>query len=129
MGIIKGQKEGRPTNLYKWNRMNLSIFDIPRWANFAGTYAIFSQKKCIYVGQSNNIFLRLNRHLRIASYSSGWFIKRKKDEYYLLDVEIAIKKEKIKYERLMIEKRLIVKLKPIFNLRLKLIKEPVNGMV
>jgi len=97
--------------LYKWNRIDLTKYDIPKWINFTGTYVIFSEGKCIYVGQSSNIENRLRQHLTTARYSSGW----KSGWGYLSQVFVVVKKEKKEYERLMIEARFIAKLKPKFN--------------
>ena len=97
--------------LYKWNRMNLTKYIIPKWVSFAGTYAIFSEGKCVYVGQSSNINVRLRKHLQMARYSCGW----KSGWGYLSKISVAVKKEKREYERLMTEARFIAKLKPKFN--------------
>jgi len=110
----------KPKNLFKWNRIDLTRYDIPKWSNFPGTYILFENKKCIYIGQSSNIFARINRHLRLSWYSTCcWWLRRKEGEEHLRNIFLIIKKEKKEYERLMIEKRLIVRLKPKFNIKLK----------
>ena len=102
----------------KWVRFILDETvnsNFPINLDFAGNYVIFVNRKCIYIGQSENIKKRLKDHIQIARYSNTW----KTSWGYFLKIEIAVRKEKIKFERIMIESRLIYKIKPLFNQLLK----------
>jgi len=102
----------------KWMRFVLDETvnsNFPIGLNFAGNYSIFVNRKCIYIGQSENIKKRLRTHIQMARYSNTW----KTSWGYFLRIEIAVRKEKFKFERVMIESRLIYKIKPLFNQLLK----------
>ena len=97
-----------------WKRFALDeeiMSDFPRGMNFPGTYVIANNKKPIYIGQSNNIRRRLKTHIRLSYFQSNWCTPW--GSYKSL--VIAIRRERFRYERLAIEKRLIVKFNPPFN--------------
>jgi len=102
----------------KWLRFILDETvesNFPTKLNFAGNYAIFVKRKCIYIGQSENIKKRLKTHIQMARYSNTW----KTSWGYFPKIEIAIRKERFRFERIMVEARLIYKIKPLFNQLLK----------
>lgn len=113
------KEDGRPADQMKyksgkWYRIKIDESlnsDIPQNIKFAGIYIIVYGKKCIYIGQSKNIYKRLKTHIRLTAFSSNW--KTPWGVYPKLD--IAIRKEKYNFERMMIEAKFIDRLQPIFN--------------
>jgi excinuclease UvrABC nuclease subunit len=102
----------------KWFRyeMNDAVDSrLPSGVNFPGTYAIFADKKCLYIGQSQNIEQRLKSHITMARYSNTWWTKW--GQFH--KVNIAIRRERFRLERVLIEARLIFRLNPIGNILLK----------
>ena len=98
----------------KWRRFELTEdldSDLPGGLKFAGNYAAFFNRKCLYVGQSNNLKRRLKSHIRLFMFSSNW--QTSWGTY--TRIIIAIRKEKFRFERMTIEARLIHRLNPIFN--------------
>ena len=98
----------------KWYRFKLTEeldSDFPEGIDFAGTYIIFSNGKCLYIGQSKDLKTRLKTHIKLSLFSSLW----QTPWGYIQQVEIAIRKERYRYERLAIEAKFIDRLKPMFN--------------
>jgi len=77
--------------------------------NFSGVYAIFSGKKCLYIGESKNIGNRLKSHLnKYLITGEFWGYK---------NINLKVRKDKRRFERKMLEARLIEKIKPEINER------------
>jgi len=98
----------------KWYRFHLdekwnSYF--PNDLNFPGNYIIFFPDGNTYIGESKKILKRLKEHISMARYSNTW----KTRWGYYTNLIFVIRKEKIIYERKMIECRFINKLKPTLN--------------
>ena len=102
----------------KWFRYEMNDAlesNLPKGVAFAGTYAIFANKKCLYVGQSQNIEQRLKGHITMARYSNTWITKW--GQFHNLN--IAIRHEGFRFERVLIEARLIFRLKPVGNIQIQ----------
>ena len=74
---------------------------------------IYFDDKLVYIGQGQNIFNRLNQHLKLRRYSSYW------DSKWGSSCNIKVKyKPSTRYgDWAMIELRLLRRLKPPFNKR------------
>jgi len=97
-----------------WNRLRLGEeynSDIPANINFAGNYILFFPNKTFYVGESGNITKRLKTHIQMGIYTNQWITRWGT----FSNITIAFRKEKEKFERLMIEARFIERLKPQLN--------------
>jgi len=102
----------------RWYRFLLGqdpINDFPPHINFPGTYAVFIGNECFYIGQSVDILKRLKNHIRMARFTSTW----KTPWGYYPRILIAVRRERFRYERLAVEKRLIEKFRPKYNVLLK----------
>lgn len=113
----------------KWVRINFtkqkSNHDLPLNLEFPGTYAIYhgtpfnSKYHSLYVGQSINVRNRLKSHLSFDWKTRKYFVKingsNNKINKTSTWFKIAVRKEKRRHERLMVEERVIDMLKPEWN--------------
>lgn len=83
--------------------------------NFSGVYSLFNNKKLIYIGSANNLRHRLAMH-RIGDKCTSKIGR----DIFKPGLVIAVRPNKIRFEHLMIEARLINRLNPSFNIRLYL---------
>lgn len=98
----------------RWNKFELTKAvdsDFPEGLRFAGNYIIFLPCGLFYIGESNNILKRLRTHIQMARYGNQW----KTPWGYFTEIKISVRKEKLNFERMMIESRLIDRLKPTLN--------------
>lgn len=100
----------------KWTRFTLPdslYYDYPLGLSNPGTYAIFADGKCLYIGQGKNLAIRLKQHpIRGSLCSCGYFTPAG----YAYKIDIVVRMERYNFERLAIEARFIERLKPMFNI-------------
>jgi hypothetical protein len=81
----------------------------------AGNYAFFLDGQCVYVGQTADIKARMRSHIKMMRYQHSW--QTTWGQFHVFTV--AARKEKYRFERLMLEARLIHRIRPVFNKYLK----------
>ena len=84
---------------------------IPKGLEYPGTYVIANLGTPLYVGQSGNIKRRLRAHIRQSHFQHRWLTPWGS----FMELLIAVRRERFGFERLAVEKRLIVKFNPPFN--------------
>jgi len=85
---------------------------LPSDFDFPGNYAVFHGKRLIYIGESVNVNRRLRSHIRMAHFTDWWH----STWGYLRRLTIAVRPERVPFERMMVESRLIARLHPIYNI-------------
>lgn len=99
----------------KWIRHAVQKY-FPDFGNAAGVYAIFYNGECVYIGSTVNLNERIRSHFQIRKkkfYSNKFYFVK---TGVIMDIfMVAIRKNTRSWEHLMVEMKLIERLKPRWN--------------
>lgn len=99
---------------YTWQRKTGLL---PQSLEIPGIYVFYNPyiKRILYIGQSKNIKKRLSQYIKIDLGEFRYIAKINGETIHCF--KLAIRQDKKNFERLMIERRLINKFKPKYNIQ------------